>query len=199
MQQFFPVLGYPDSTPIPQASSCGPEARSKLSMAFTWVCTNAAPAAIYQSNVTRCDVLSQDWSFYSSIRTKHHLFGLRVIIVLCIQAVHLTNVCSYQKASLSYLFKQFTMALPDRLPVMLAPASAMVLAVSLRLSRMAPIRSMWLPLALKLPVRPPTLPSPMLGLCLASATDVVSKYKISPETKNDNSFSCLTLNYLWQI
>lgn len=119
--------------------------------------------------------------------------ALRVIIVLCIQAVHLTNVCSYQKAALSYLLKQFTMALPDRLPVMLAPASAMVLAVSLRLSRMAPIRSMWLPLALKLPVRPPTLPSPMLGLCLASATDVVSKYKISQETKNDNSFSCLTI------
>lgn len=73
-----------------------------------------------------------------------------------------------------HLLKQLTMALPERLPVMLAPARAMVLAVSLRLSRMAPILSMWLPLALRLPVRPPTLPSPMLGLCRASATDVVS-------------------------
>lgn len=66
------------------------------------------------------------------------------------------------------------MALPDKLPVMLAPASAIVLAFSLRLSLIAPIRSMWLPLALRLPVRPPTLPSPMLGLCLVSATEVVS-------------------------
>lgn len=66
------------------------------------------------------------------------------------------------------------MALPDRLPVMLAPARAMVDAVSLRLSLMAPRRSMWLPLALRLPVNPPTLPSPILGLFLVSATDVVS-------------------------
>lgn len=72
------------------------------------------------------------------------------------------------------LLKQLTMALPDKLPVMLAPASAIVLAFSLRLSLIAPIRSMWLPLALRLPVRPPTLPSPMLGLCLVSATEVVS-------------------------
>lgn len=86
---------------------------------------------------------------------------------------------------ISYLLKQLTMALPDRLPVMLAPASAMVLAVSLRLSLMVPIRSMWLPLALKLPVRPPTLPSPMLGLCLASATDVVSRCKVIQETKEE--------------
>lgn len=57
---------------------------------------------------------------------------------------------------------------------MLAPARAMVEAVSLRLSLMAPRRSMWLPLALRLPVNPPTLPSPILGLFLASATDVVS-------------------------
>lgn len=64
---------------------------------------------------------------------------------------------------LSYRLKQLTIALPDRLPVMLAPARAMVLAVSLRLSRMAPILSIWLPLALKLPVNP-TLSSPILGL-----------------------------------
>ena len=70
------------------------------------------------------------------------------------------------------------MALPDRLPVMLAPARAMVDAVSLRLSRMAPKRSMWLPLALRLPVRPPTLPSPILGLLRVSATDVVSGAKV---------------------
>lgn len=57
---------------------------------------------------------------------------------------------------------------------MLAPARAMVEAVSLRLSLMAPRRSMWLPLALRLPVNPPTLPSPILGLFLVSATDVVS-------------------------
>lgn len=66
------------------------------------------------------------------------------------------------------------MALPERLPVMLAPAKAMVDAVSLRLSLMAPRRSMWLPLALRLPVSPLTLPSPILGLFLVSATDVVS-------------------------
>lgn len=66
------------------------------------------------------------------------------------------------------------MALPERLPVMLAPARAIVEAVSLRLSLMAPRRSMWLPLALRLPVSPLTLPSPMLGLFLVSATDVVS-------------------------
>lgn len=69
------------------------------------------------------------------------------------------------------------MALPERLPVMLAPASAIVEAVSLRLSLMAPRRSMWLPLALRLPVSPLTLPSPMLGLFLVSATDVVSTEK----------------------
>ena len=57
---------------------------------------------------------------------------------------------------------------------MLVPARAMVLAFSLRLSRMAPTCSMWLLLALRLPVMPPTLPSPMLGLGLVSATDVVS-------------------------
>ena len=67
------------------------------------------------------------------------------------------------------------MALPDRDPVMLAPARAMVEAFSLRLSLMAPIRSTWLPLALRLPVMPPTLPSPMLGLFLVSATEVVSE------------------------
>lgn len=77
----------------------------------------------------------------------------------------------------SYLLKQLTIALPERLPVILAPARAMVLAVSLRLSRMAPILSMWLPLALKLPVSPPTLPSPILGLWRASATEVVSRQK----------------------
>lgn len=66
------------------------------------------------------------------------------------------------------------MALPERLPVMLAPARAMVEAVSLKLSLMAPKRSMWLPLALRLPVSPLTLPSPILGLFLVSATDVVS-------------------------
>lgn len=71
------------------------------------------------------------------------------------------------------------MALPDRLPVMLAPARAIVDAVSLRLSLMAPRRSMWLPLALRLPVSPPTLPSPILGLFLVSATDVVSAEKIA--------------------
>lgn len=76
--------------------------------------------------------------------------------------------------ALSYRLKQLTIALPDRLPVMLAPAKAMVLAVSLRLSRMAPILSIWLPLALRLPVNP-TLSSPILGLWRASATDVVSK------------------------
>lgn len=76
-----------------------------------------------------------------------------------------------------YLLKQLTIALPERLPVILAPARAMVLAVSLRLSRMAPILSMWLPLALKLPVSPPTLPSPILGLWRASATEVVSRQK----------------------
>lgn len=42
---------------------------------------------------------------------------------------------------------------------------------------MAPILSMWLPLALKLPVSPPTLPSPILGLWRASATEVVSRQK----------------------
>lgn len=75
------------------------------------------------------------------------------------------------------LLKQLTMALPDKLPVMLAPARAIVLAFSLRLSLIAPIRSMWLPLALRLPVSPPTLPSPILGLCLVSATEVVSDRK----------------------
>lgn len=140
----------------------------------------------YQSNVTKCNVISQNLSFYPNISSNHELSGLRVIVVLCFQVVHQMNVCmTTTKAALSYLLKQFTMALPDRLPVILAPASAMVLAVSLRLSRMAPMRSMWLPLALKLPVRPPTLPSPMLGLCLASATDVVSKYKINQEMKNE--------------
>ena len=84
-------------------------------------------------------------------------------------------LCS--RKDVSYLLKQLTIALPERLPVILAPASAMVLAVSLRLSRMAPILSMWLPLALKLPVSPPTLPSPMLGLWRASATEVVSGQK----------------------
>lgn len=59
------------------------------------------------------------------------------------------------------------MALPERLLVMLAPARALVDAVSLRLSLVAPTRSMWLPLALR-------LPSPILGLFLVSATDVVS-------------------------
>lgn len=78
------------------------------------------------------------------------------------------------KQGVTDLLKQLTMALPDKLPVMLAPASAIVLAFSLRLSLIAPMRSMWLPLALRLPVRPPTLPSPMLGLCLVSATEVVS-------------------------
>lgn len=78
------------------------------------------------------------------------------------------------KQGVTDLLKQLTMALPDKLPVMLAPASAIVLAFSLRLSLIAPIRSMWLPLALRLPVRPPTLPSLMLGLCLVSATEVVS-------------------------
>lgn len=67
---------------------------------------------------------------------------------------------------------------------MLAPASAMVDAVSLRLSLMVPSRSMWLPLALRLPVRPPTLPSPMLGLFLVSATDVVSAGKERNELQN---------------
>lgn len=60
---------------------------------------------------------------------------------------------------------------------MLAPAKAMVEAVSLRLSLMAPTRSIWLPLALRLPVNPRTLPSLMLGLFLLSATDVVSTEK----------------------
>jgi len=78
------------------------------------------------------------------------------------------------------------MALPDKLPVMLAPASAIVLAFSLRLSLIAPMRSIWLPLALRLPVRPPTLPSPMLGLCLVSATEVVSV-----EVEGANFLGCL--------
>lgn len=66
---------------------------------------------------------------------------------------------------------------------MLAPARAMVLALSLKLSRcveLMPQRSMWLPLALRLrPVRPPTLaPSPRLGLLRrVSATEVVSREK----------------------
>lgn len=63
---------------------------------------------------------------------------------------------------------------------MLVPARAVVLALSLMLSRWAeptPQRSMWVPLTLRLrPVRPPTLaPSPRLPLfSLVSATDVVS-------------------------
>lgn len=63
---------------------------------------------------------------------------------------------------------------------MLVPASAVVLALSLMLSRCVaptPQRSMWLPLTLRLrPVRPPTLaPSPRLGLWRrVSATEVVS-------------------------
>lgn len=62
---------------------------------------------------------------------------------------------------------------------MLAPARAMVEAVSLMLSLMAPRRSIWLPLALRLPVNPRTLPSPMLGLFLLPATDVVSTEETS--------------------
>lgn len=64
---------------------------------------------------------------------------------------------------------------------MLVPARAVVLALSLMLSRWAelmPQRSMWLPLTLRLrPVRPPTLaPSPRLGLLSrVSATEVVSE------------------------
>lgn len=92
-------------------------------------------------------------------------------MILC----HVQGQVLQVRKNSSYLLKQLTIALPERLPVILAPASAMVLAVSLRLSRMAPILSMWLPLALKLPVSPPTLPSPILGLCRASATEVVSK------------------------
>lgn len=80
------------------------------------------------------------------------------------------------------------MALPERLPVMLAPARAMVEAVSLRLSLMAPKRSMWLPLALRLPVSPLTLPSPMLGLFLVSATDVVSTEGRKPFRLNTRGF-----------
>lgn len=63
---------------------------------------------------------------------------------------------------------------------MLVPARAVVLALSLRLSRwveLTPQRSMLLPLTLRLrPVRPPTLaPSPRLALLSrVSATEVVS-------------------------
>lgn len=91
-----------------------------------------------------------------------------------LNAIYVERWIPWSGKIVSYLLKQLTIALPDRLPVILAPASAMVLAVSLRLSRMAPILSIWLPLALRLPVSPPTLPSPMLGLCRASATEVVS-------------------------
>lgn len=126
--------------------------------------------------------------------------GLCVIIVLCVQNSHLISSWKRNKTmQFSYLLKQFTMALPDRLPVILAPASAMVLAVSLRLSRMAPIRSMWLPLALKLPVKPPTLPSPMLGLCLASATEVVSKCKYFKEISVIINFPLLRVCRDFQI
>lgn len=64
---------------------------------------------------------------------------------------------------------------------MLVPARAVVLALSLILSRwveLMPQRSMWLPLTLR-PVRPPTLaPSPRLGLLSrVSATEVVSEVK----------------------
>lgn len=66
---------------------------------------------------------------------------------------------------------------------MLVPASAVVLALSLMLSRwveLMPHRSMWLPLTLRLkPIRPPTLaPSPRLALLSrVSATEVVSAKK----------------------
>lgn len=101
-------------------------------------------------------------------------FILSELTVVCLQKQ--TQKLNFGH-KLSYLLKQLTIALPDRLPVILAPARAIVLAVSLRLSRIAPILSIWLPLALRLPVNPPTLSSPMLGLLRASATDVVSKGK----------------------
>lgn len=81
---------------------------------------------------------------------------------------------------------------------MLAPARAMVEAVSLRLSLMAPRRSIWLPLALRLPVNPRTLPSPMLGLFLLSATDVVSTEKRQALKNTENILQIKEINVICQ-
>ena len=90
------------------------------------------------------------------------------------------------------------MALPERLPVMLAPARAIVEAVSLRLSLVAPRWSMWLPLALRLPVIPPTLPSPILGLFLVSATDVVSEERLNQKIRKPSMQDESTIHELWK-